>query len=100
MLLRLDPLVYDALARWAGDELRRANAQIEFLLRRALSRPDGRAGCPAGGRSPRPADRPPRGTGGRPTGSRDPAPGERPPRQFTLPPHRTGAVHARTAQTP
>lgn len=36
MLLRLDPLVYEALARWAGDELRSANAQIEFLLRRAL----------------------------------------------------------------
>ncbi|WP_037889237.1 hypothetical protein [Streptomyces sp. NRRL S-87] len=36
-MLRLDPQVYDALARWAGDELRSANAQIEFLLRRALS---------------------------------------------------------------
>ncbi|WP_394817750.1 MULTISPECIES: hypothetical protein [Streptomyces] len=36
VLLRLDPLVYEALARWAGDELRSANAQIEFLLRRAL----------------------------------------------------------------
>ncbi|GAB2986758.1 hypothetical protein GCM10023080_060250 [Streptomyces pseudoechinosporeus] len=37
VLLRLDPLVYEALARWAGDELRSANAQIEFLLRRALA---------------------------------------------------------------
>ncbi|MFI6001749.1 hypothetical protein ACIA98_15205 [Streptomyces sp. NPDC051366] len=37
VLLRLDPQVYDALARWAGEELRSANAQIEFLLRRALS---------------------------------------------------------------
>jgi hypothetical protein len=36
VLLRLDPAVYDALARWASDELRSANAQIEFLLRRAL----------------------------------------------------------------
>ncbi|RII20795.1 hypothetical protein DSC45_03025 [Streptomyces sp. YIM 130001] len=36
VLLRLDPHVYEALARWAGDELRSANAQIEFLLRRAL----------------------------------------------------------------
>jgi hypothetical protein len=36
ILLRLDPAVYDALARWAGDELRSTNAQIEFLLRRAL----------------------------------------------------------------
>ncbi|MFE7972556.1 hypothetical protein [Streptomyces shenzhenensis] len=37
VLLRLDPHVHDALARWAGDELRSANAQIEFLLRRALA---------------------------------------------------------------
>ena len=34
--LRLDPEVYDALQRWAGAELRSRNAQIEFLLRRAL----------------------------------------------------------------
>ena len=37
ILLRLDPAVHDALARWAGDELRSTNAQIEFLLRRALT---------------------------------------------------------------
>ncbi|MFB0616642.1 hypothetical protein [Streptomyces sp. AGS-58] len=37
VLLRLDPSVYEALARWAGDELRSANAQIEFLLRQALA---------------------------------------------------------------
>jgi hypothetical protein len=36
VLLRLDPSVHDALARWAADELRSTNAQIEFLLRRAL----------------------------------------------------------------
>jgi hypothetical protein len=36
ILLRLDPAVHDALARWANDELRSTNAQIEFLLRRAL----------------------------------------------------------------
>jgi hypothetical protein len=29
--------VHDALARWAGDELRSTNAQIEYLLRRALA---------------------------------------------------------------
>jgi hypothetical protein len=34
--LRLDPAVHDALSRWAGDELRSVNAQIEMLLRRAL----------------------------------------------------------------
>jgi len=37
ILLRLDPAVHDALARWANDELRSTNAQIEFLLRRALA---------------------------------------------------------------
>ncbi|MDR7300953.1 hypothetical protein [Haloactinomyces albus] len=36
-LLRLDPAVHDALARWAGDELRSTNAQVEFLLRKALA---------------------------------------------------------------
>lgn len=35
-LLRLDPAVHDAVQRWAGDELRSVNAQIEFILRRAL----------------------------------------------------------------
>ncbi|MGD0380627.1 MAG: hypothetical protein ABSC30_11655 [Acidimicrobiales bacterium] len=37
VLLRLDPAVHDALARWAADELRSTNAQIEFLLRKELS---------------------------------------------------------------
>lgn len=36
ILLRLDPAVHDALARWAAAELRSTNAQIEFLLRQAL----------------------------------------------------------------
>jgi hypothetical protein len=40
ILLRLDPAVHDALARWANDELRSTNAQIEFLLRRALADAD------------------------------------------------------------
>ncbi len=60
VLLRLDPAVHDALARWAADELRSTNAQIEFLLRRALlevgrmpgaagpiRRPGRRAGAPS-----------------------------------------------------
>ena len=34
--LRIDPDVYAALERWAADELRSVNAQIEFLLRRAV----------------------------------------------------------------
>jgi hypothetical protein len=36
VLLRLDPGVHDAIARWAADDLRSINAQIEFALRRAL----------------------------------------------------------------
>jgi hypothetical protein len=40
--LRLDPEVYEALRRWAEDDLRSVNAQIEFLLARAL-REAGRA---------------------------------------------------------
>ena len=37
VLLRVDPAVHDALMRWADDELRSVNAQIELLLRRALA---------------------------------------------------------------
>lgn len=36
-LLRTDPAVLEALRRWAGDELRSANGQLEFILRRALA---------------------------------------------------------------
>jgi hypothetical protein len=36
LLLRIDPAVHDALARWAADELRSTTAQIELLLRRSL----------------------------------------------------------------
>jgi hypothetical protein len=50
LLLRLDPAVYDAVARWAADDLRSVNAQIEFALRLALKQ----AGRPA--KSPRQAD--------------------------------------------
>lgn len=35
-LLRADPKLLEALQRWADDELRSLNGQIEFLLRRAL----------------------------------------------------------------
>jgi hypothetical protein len=35
-LLRIDPVVLDAVQRWADDDLRSLNAQIEFLLRRVL----------------------------------------------------------------
>jgi hypothetical protein len=36
VLLRLDPEVHNVLARWAADEFRSTNAQIEFVLRRAI----------------------------------------------------------------
>jgi len=45
-LLRLDPATYVALERWAADELRSLNAQIEYILRRAVKE---------AGRAPRPA---------------------------------------------
>ena len=35
-LLRLDPGLHTAMQRWAADDLRSLNAQIEYLLRRAL----------------------------------------------------------------
>jgi hypothetical protein len=60
VLLRLDPQVHDALARWAGEELRSANAQIEFLLRRALSEagrlPSAPGPIPRRGRPPKSAE--------------------------------------------
>jgi hypothetical protein len=36
VLLRIDPAVHDALARWAADEFRSLNAHVEMLLRNAL----------------------------------------------------------------
>ena len=57
-LLRIDPEVLAAVQRWADDDLRSLNGQIEFILRRALSErgrvreePGGRKGSPRlGGR--------------------------------------------------
>ena len=58
VLLRLDPAVHAALARWASDEVRSVNGQIDFLLRRAL----GDAGrLPRGVAPPRAPGRPPGG---------------------------------------
>jgi hypothetical protein len=59
LLLRLDPDIYAAIARWAADDLRSVNAQIEYALRRALE---------ATGRAPRRT-----GTG---NGDAEAAPGE------------------------
>ncbi len=35
-LLRIDPKLFDKVERWAADDLRSVNAQVEFILRRAL----------------------------------------------------------------
>ena len=40
-LLRVDPILYDALERWAADDFRSVNSQIEFLLK-DLARKTGR----------------------------------------------------------
>jgi hypothetical protein len=57
ILLRIDPAVHDALARWAADDFRSLNAHIEMLLRRALTDADRmpqRAGpVPKRGRPPK-----------------------------------------------
>ena len=50
-LIRVDRDVLDAVQRWANDDLRSLNAQIEFVLRRALQA-EGRL-KQAGGRGPR-----------------------------------------------
>jgi hypothetical protein len=55
-LLRLDPALFDALQRWANDEVRSLNGQIEFLLTRALQEA-GRQRTETG------SPRPPRGGG-------------------------------------
>ena len=48
-LLRLDPRLFEALRRWADDDLRSINAQIEYLLAREVKRagrlPGGAAGA-------------------------------------------------------
>ena len=50
-LLRVDRALLDALQRWADDELRSVNAQIEFVLRDALTK-TGRAPKARTGRPP------------------------------------------------
>jgi len=42
--LRLDPALYDAIARLAAADLRSVNAEIEFLLREAVKARSGRSG--------------------------------------------------------
>ena len=58
-LLRVDPALLEALQKWAADDLRSLNGQIEFLLRRALQ---GQGRLPRGDA----ASGPPRGAPRRP----------------------------------
>jgi hypothetical protein len=55
-LLRLDPQLFDAVRRWAKDDLRSINAQIEYLLtdqaRRAGRLPHRRTKPPASETNP------------------------------------------------
>jgi hypothetical protein len=51
-LLRIDSAVLDAVQRWANDDLRSLNAQIEFVLRDALRRA-GRAPRAPGDETPK-----------------------------------------------
>jgi hypothetical protein len=53
-LLRIDARVLDAVQRWADDDLRSLNGQIEFLLRRALAESGRSRELTA--RGPRPGD--------------------------------------------
>jgi hypothetical protein len=41
-LLRIDPELWGEVEKWAADELRSVNAQIEYLLRDAVRRRTGR----------------------------------------------------------
>jgi hypothetical protein len=77
ILLRLDPAVHDALARWAADELRSTTAQIEFLLRQGLAQagrlPREVGGMPRRGRPPKNAEPADAGSADA-AGATDPAP--------------------------
>ena len=54
-LLRLDPTIHEALQRWANDDLRSLNGQIEYLLRQTLVHA-GRLRQPAGNSEPMPSE--------------------------------------------
>ncbi|HEY2253952.1 MAG TPA: hypothetical protein VGH74_22910 [Planctomycetaceae bacterium] len=53
-LLRLDPALYEALERWAEQEMRSVNGQIEFVLKQAVIARDRKALPPEGEHGPAP----------------------------------------------
>jgi hypothetical protein len=72
-LLRIDPELFTALTRWADDETRSLNGQIEFLLRRTLEA-EGRLSTPvstrrSGVRAPKRLSKP---VSSKPSGDRAP----------------------------
>jgi hypothetical protein len=65
-LLRLDESLFEALERWAADDLRSVNSEIEFLLREALRK---------AGRLRREEEKPPGGSNAGPRDGAGPAGG-------------------------
>jgi hypothetical protein len=59
-LLRIDPEVLEALQRWANDDLRSLNGQIEFVLRKVLKQ-EGRSNADKASADKASKDRPGRG---------------------------------------
>ena len=57
--LRIDPKIWEAVQRWADDEMRSANGQVEWILRDALKRA-GRLPAPSGSPSSDESDALPR----------------------------------------
>lgn len=51
-LLRIDPELWAGLEKWASDELRSVNAQIEYLLREAVRKRKGGRAADAARRAP------------------------------------------------
>jgi hypothetical protein len=61
-LLRVDPDLWAEVEKWAADELRSVNAQVEYILRDAVRRR--RGGRAAGDQAHEPGGLPPNGAGG------------------------------------
>ena len=49
VLLRVDPKLWAEVEKWAADELRSVNAQVEYLLREAVEGAGGREADPGPG---------------------------------------------------
>ena len=71
-LLRIDPAVLEAMQRWANDDLRSLNGQIEYVLRDALRRAGRAARKPHGPTGPGGSEGPSGGRGEEPGGQEVP----------------------------